>query len=328
MPAKLAYIVSAGHSGSTLLDLIIGSIPGAFSTGEVTYLPWQLYRRGASDPTASRQDVCTCFASFRECPVWKSIMADVNERAGFDAVADPFRLRMALLTPQRYVRGAPLGSRLGRLAYRGTSWLAPADWLWRRAWRRVVDHNWLVFDAICRTQGASVVVDSSKDPLRLRFLFARRPADVYCILLVRDPRGVAYSAQKREGSAADAPRKWMRYHQRALPILRRMRGLPILRVQYEDVCRNPAATRRRIAQFLNLPEPPDSSMNGNQPHMIAGNPSRYRWNGQIRLDDAWVTQFTGDDRRAADELHARLGPDWPRIGTVWTAGAESASTTG
>ena len=44
MGAKLIYIVAAGHSGSTLLDMLIGSIPGVFSTGELNHLPWQLSR--------------------------------------------------------------------------------------------------------------------------------------------------------------------------------------------------------------------------------------------------------------------------------------------
>ena len=43
---NLIYIVSPGHSGSTLLDMLLGSLPGVFSLGECTYLPWQLYRNG------------------------------------------------------------------------------------------------------------------------------------------------------------------------------------------------------------------------------------------------------------------------------------------
>jgi hypothetical protein len=31
--AKLLYITSMGHSGSTLLDLLCGSVPGIFSKG-------------------------------------------------------------------------------------------------------------------------------------------------------------------------------------------------------------------------------------------------------------------------------------------------------
>ena len=37
---KLLYIVSLGHSGSTLLDLLSGTIKGVFSMGEAHFLSW------------------------------------------------------------------------------------------------------------------------------------------------------------------------------------------------------------------------------------------------------------------------------------------------
>ena len=34
----VTYIVGDGHSGSTLLDIIIGSSPNIFSAGELTFI--------------------------------------------------------------------------------------------------------------------------------------------------------------------------------------------------------------------------------------------------------------------------------------------------
>jgi hypothetical protein len=40
--SKIIFIISAGHSGSTLLDLLIGTLPSVVSTGELIWLPWQI----------------------------------------------------------------------------------------------------------------------------------------------------------------------------------------------------------------------------------------------------------------------------------------------
>ena len=53
--AKIVYIVAHGHSGTTLLDTLIGNMPGAVSTGEVERIAqWAV----SDDP----DKVCTCGA--------------------------------------------------------------------------------------------------------------------------------------------------------------------------------------------------------------------------------------------------------------------------
>ncbi|MGR3173247.1 MAG: hypothetical protein ACUZ8N_01440 [Candidatus Scalindua sp.] len=67
--AKLIYIASTSHSGSTLLDLVIGRIPEVFSAGEVLYLPYQLLRTQDSNWSPDKPYICTCLKSFKECKV-------------------------------------------------------------------------------------------------------------------------------------------------------------------------------------------------------------------------------------------------------------------
>lgn len=314
MPAKLIYIVSAGHSGSTLLDLVVGGLPGAFSTGEVTWLPWQLYRRGADDESAMRQDVCTCRRSFRECPVWRSVIERLSAQVGFDIYEDPFRFRIALLNHERYTRRPSRLLRAARAAFRSSTGSPRLHRIWSRQLADVVRNNWLLFDALCETQKVEYVVDSTKDPLRLRLLHEQRPEAVRTLLLVRDVRGVAYSESKRNRDPLAAARNWHAYYARALRVFAAMHQPGILRVQYEDLCREPVTVRNRIARFLDLPESDcDIDACVREAHMIAGNPMRYRWNGQIRLDTAWYEGFSGPARRKVDALAARLGTDWPQV---------------
>jgi hypothetical protein len=186
--------------------------------------------------------------------------------------------------------------------------------LWYELYRSAIRNNWLLVDTIGETQDVCVVIDSSKDSLRLRLLYQHRPDSVYAILLVRDLRAIAYSAQKRGVDPIDAINTWKGYYDRALATLRQMNKLPVMRVQYEALCEDPVAMRRRIARFLGLADPgPSLQDSGRGPHLVAGNPMRYRWTGEVRLDDAWTREFTGEARKRAEEYHARLGHDWPHL---------------
>lgn len=61
MPSKIIYIASLSHSGSTLLDLLLGSNPRVISLGEIYYSLTAFDRP---------QPACLCGAEVPECPVW------------------------------------------------------------------------------------------------------------------------------------------------------------------------------------------------------------------------------------------------------------------
>jgi len=66
---KLLFICGSGHSGSTLLSLLLGAQAGFASLGEVTQ-------------TVARMDdrpkPCTCGRSANECPVWGPVLRAVK----------------------------------------------------------------------------------------------------------------------------------------------------------------------------------------------------------------------------------------------------------
>ena len=63
---KVIHIVSAPRSGSTLLDMLLGSVDGFFSGGELRYL-WQ---RGVI-----QQRRCGCGLGISECGLWSNVLA-------------------------------------------------------------------------------------------------------------------------------------------------------------------------------------------------------------------------------------------------------------
>ncbi|MCA9641093.1 MAG: hypothetical protein KC492_10375, partial [Myxococcales bacterium] len=68
-PPKLVYILGLGHSGSTLLEMLLSSHPRLLGLGEVASLLTRGMReRHLSGPWPSP---CSCGVLARDCPVWK-----------------------------------------------------------------------------------------------------------------------------------------------------------------------------------------------------------------------------------------------------------------
>lgn len=68
MSQKVIYIAGRGHSGSTLLDMVIGSHPNVESVGEVTKKSLNLlFGHDTSLP-------CTCGRNFSDCAYWSKIL--------------------------------------------------------------------------------------------------------------------------------------------------------------------------------------------------------------------------------------------------------------
>ena len=167
---KVLYIVGVGRSGSTLLERMLGAVPGSVNAGELN----AIFSRVA------RQDQrCGCGEPFSACAFWQA----VGDRAfgGWGSVTE----RMADLQPrvvrQRYVP---------RLA----SGVTGATY--RRELDEYLDVHHRLYGAIAAVSGAEVVVDASKSTAQLFALRRIEDLDLRVVNLVRDSRGVANSWSK------------------------------------------------------------------------------------------------------------------------------------
>src|SRR4029078_5765586 len=61
---RVLFIAGWGRSGSTLLDRILGQVPGVFSAGELRHI-WQ---RGVGEDR-----LCGCGEPFASCSVWRKV---------------------------------------------------------------------------------------------------------------------------------------------------------------------------------------------------------------------------------------------------------------
>jgi hypothetical protein len=296
----VVYLAGLGRSGSTLLERLLGEMPGACPAGEVVHL----WLRGIRDG-----ERCGCGQPFLACPFWEAVgqeafggwaQVDVDRITRLRAQVDRSRFLPQLASPALRRR------------------LQPALDEYVRYYQRL-------YAAVGQVSGAPVVIDSSKHA-SLAFCLRSSPGlDLRVIHMVRDPRAVAYSWSKivdrPEGASgsqmstytpASAALRW-NLQNSALQLLSQL-GTPTLRVRYEDFTAAPAATLGRIATFAGLPEGPEFSfLDTDGPgrwwadleatHTASGNPMRFT-TGRIgiRYDGTWQTAMTAGNRRTVTTL--------------------------
>jgi hypothetical protein len=295
---RVLFIAGQGRSGSTLLERVLGELPGVCSLGEAAHV-WQ-------DRLHDRER-CACGAKFSSCEFWRA----VGDRAfgGWDNV-DKRRV-------------VDIWSALG------TTRLLP--WLVRPSRHRLalitefVEYHTRVYAAAAAVSGARVLIDSTKYPSLAYCLRWAGDLDLRVVHLVRDPRGVAYSWTKHvrrpeTDGATTVPRyrparsalRWSA-HNAAVHVFGRLgregdgrtpRRVPVVRVRYEDFLAEPQRTVRSLASFAGLdPAPLDLSYLGDGHadlgtiHSASGNPMRFT-TGRTSLhrDDAWRTGLPAHQR--------------------------------
>jgi len=291
---KYVYICSAGHSGSTLLDLLLGSHSRIASLGEIDHLSKNL----------ALNTVCACGQLVRACPVWNEVISRVGARLGLDIMRNPYALNMGypkasvVIDHQHQTRLYLLRRKiLLGLYYLRARFGAIAPRVLARAVEPAMANNVLVFDTVRDVLGVDVVVDSSKSYLKAVALYLHDPKSVRILLLTRDGRGVCWSNLKRGTPREQAVSAWRKQYARALPLLeRRVKKDHMLQVKYEALTANPASELARICSFVGQPyEPQMLDFRSKVHHVTNGNDMRLESSSKVKTDTEWQKQLTAED---------------------------------
>ena len=291
---KVIYIMGYGRSGSTLLDILLGNAARVVTGGAMdNYLEWR--RRGLP---------CACGLALSECSLWGRVGRQLGPLG---------RHEKAVQTRVEGFGGFIL-SLLGILPRR-----------WRTDYSVFIGK---LMAAVAGVGGGAVVVDSSKSTRecvgRPMALSSIPGLDVYVIFLVRDPRGVVWSAMKCAGS----PERRRRFEARAWNFTRtllswcmtnilamvseaRIGNERVLRLRYEDLCRHPEAAMNTIASFI------DEDLSDvvrrikedrivSDGHNLGGNRLRFQRNIAVRCDEEWRERMPTFYRCLAGILAAPL----------------------
>ncbi|WP_116246256.1 sulfotransferase [Nocardiopsis sp. FIRDI 009] len=270
-----------GRSGSTLIERLLGELPGFCSVGEAVHL----WRRGLLE-----NERCGCGQPFADCGFW----SDVGKEAfgGWDRLDARGVLRLkGGVDRTRFLPVLLNGSGGGVLAARN---------------ERYTDLYHRLYSAVSLVSGAHVVVDASKHASLAACLRWRFGARMRLLHVVRDPRAVAHSWGKRvrrpdaspdssepemaRYSAGRAAVQWVTQNATLDALARR--GTPTLRVRYEDFVADPVAEFARVAEFSGYTGQPPAVGGRAVPlartHALSGNPMRFTEGPVgVRPDHGW-----------------------------------------
>jgi hypothetical protein len=287
-PVRVLYVMGHGWSGSTILGNLLGELDGLFHAGELRRLWGEALPAGAP---------CGCEEPVGDCPVWSKVLAHPSVSV-FDPVdVDIWHLQA---TPVRRTFGL---LRTGPGRVRGdaalSAYLLAAEQL---------------YCAVAEVTGARVVVDTSKRSGDAAALLLMPGVDATFVHLVRDPRAVAYSWAKRSerghGPAATS-RDWMAFNLLDETIRRRAHRGRSLRLRYEDLMADPAASLRAVCELVDeepdhLPLREHTAILGVN-HGVMGNPSRFvTGDVELREDVEWKRALSPRDQRTITALTVPL----------------------
>ncbi len=304
------YICSAGHSGSTLLDLLLGSHSRIESLGEISQL----------SKCIALNTECSCGKPTLSCSRWQDVIRRFEQDYGIDIRRNPYSLnlgrpRAGVVIDKSHQTLSYLVKRklLFFFAYLEQRFGIPCPAKIIRGFQQGIDNTHALYEYVREISGADVVVDSSKGYLKAVGVYLRKPDDTRLIVLSRDGRGVFYSNLKRNFPRRSSLNNWRKYYSRALPILER-NVLPehIISVKYEDLAERPEQELRRICHFAGLEfEEGMLHFSSKEHHITAGNNMRFGKSSTISLDTSWQRALAEKDRayflRRAAKINEKLG---------------------
>lgn len=299
-PVRVVFVGGSGRTGSTLIERLLGQLPGVCNVGEVVFL-WE---RGLQ-----RRERCGCGSPLPECPFWR----EVGERAfgGWDS----FDVARFLALKQSIDRNRFVPALAVRPGDSGGGVVARA--------REYAETYVRVYRAIREVSSCDIAVDSSKHASLAFCLRTSADIDLRVVHVVRDSRAVAYSWTKRvrrpeaDNTAADAQTYMDTFSPRKSAMvwntlnagfhLLAARGTATTLVRYEDFIAAPVSAMRALAEFAGA-DPALSFMTAEHAdllpaHTASGNPMRFAA-GRLpfRLDDAWRTRLGWDHRALVTAL--------------------------
>jgi len=278
---NIIYIASTGKSGSTLLETILDNHEKCFSLGEFQVFPIDL--KFDLQP-------CGCSSKVAECQFWKDVYLK-NKTIIDHGSIDRFRN----LTAGKVLRW----SELLEIFFNVPNKLHEIN--------EYGYQNYTVLKTIKEKLNANVnfyLVDSSKDPYRLKWLQQSNLFNIKVLHVLKRPQSFVYSNIKNEKNFFMRFYKLLRMSARWIiqniiiekVVMKYLTQDSYLKIMYEDLAEFHKNEIARICKFLEIRQIEDimiGEMHKN--HAISGNMMRFG-KSKIELDEKWKSHMTVFDK--------------------------------
>jgi hypothetical protein len=282
-PIRVGYIAGHGYSGSTIMDLILGAQPGVHGVGEIIHLGEYL----------SEDRICSCGEKVSSCSFWSEIIqkSDTCARNLYDIERPRYDFVSVLRKLRRYELRYILSGQFANI-------------LCRNDVQRYLQENYCLFKAIMENTGAHLIVDSSKNPLRMVLFHLSDKFDVNVIHMFRDHRSYLESKKRKSQDPKREQMEWSgpfghtlklwkgTVHQKLL--LQKVPEEQKIAVPYREFATRPTHTIEAICQFLGCSYDPASLNNQSAyffsqrlTHNIGGNRVRMQKIDRIKYLQRW-----------------------------------------
>jgi hypothetical protein len=285
------YIAGGGHSGSTILSIVLGISKHIFTAGEVKF-----YGEHTNDELEIWkyiENICMCGRKSKECPYWTVVEA----RAGRD-----LEIFHYMTFPQKIAALLDI-----LLPFRPTKKTHAAD-----------DDQKLfeVMLDVARKDKPEVkyILDASKSVARLMHLRSHPGLDVKVIFLVRDGRAYTHSYAKAYGKGFFRwMLQWVVNNILTLRYLKKEK-IDFYYLDYATLCAQPEIELQAVAHKFGFDFPDNyiERVAENEFHIRAGNPVRSRqsdFKGLV-LEEKWRHEMPAWKRVTSTALLAIFNRLW------------------
>jgi hypothetical protein len=169
---KIIYIAGGGHSGSTILSAILGTVPEIFNAGEVKF--YNDHKNQHLKIWGYIQNKCTCGKNANECPYWQDVANRLEkEPAIFHYLGLKGRIStfLKILTPWHHIKRKTTSSDEYKL------------------------FKAMLESARREKPNATYIVDASKSVARLMRLCAEPGLEIKVVFVVKD--GISFANSYR-----------------------------------------------------------------------------------------------------------------------------------
>ena len=288
---QVLYILGGGHSGSTILSLILGTSAQVVNAGEIKF--YNEHPNPDHPMWRYIENVCTCGKDAMACPFWQRVDSrldgdlDIFHYSRFD---EKLVTLIKILNPFYRTK---------------TTQNANDDFKLLNA---------ILEQSLVDNPSTKIVLDSSKSVARLMHLRAHAEIDVKVIFLIRDGRAYANSfrnAYKKGFTRWIA--QWMIVNFLSLRYLRKEK-IDHYYLTYNSLCLESKKNLSALEKKFNIKIPDEyvKLIREKEYHVRAGNPSRKYLNNftGLELEEKWRRELPKQYQRLASAMLYIFSRKW------------------